>query len=207
MCFSSSRPPPQDNSAAIARQEAREREGKIREGQGRIDSAFGIFDPSYYDQFRQSYTDYYNPQVDKQFGDAKQKLTYNLARSGTLDATAGQKQFGDLIDSYATQREQVASKANEATNALRGQVESNKSDLYAQNTASADPSLAAIRAAGRAGSLQSPMSYSPLGDLFSGLVNSGASYLAGREKGIPSGYRNLLSPGGGVSSGGVRVVS
>lgn len=205
MCLSSS--PPQDNSAAVARQEAQEREGKIREGQSRIDSAFGIFDPAYYDKFRQTFLDYYNPQVDKQFGDAKEKLTYDMARRGVRDSTPGQNKFGDLIESYGTQREQVAGKAGEAANDLRSKVESNKSDLYAQNTASADPNLSAISAVGRAGSLQSPMSYSPLGDLFAGIVNSGASYLAGRDKGIPSGYRNLLSPGGGVSSGGVRVVN
>jgi curved DNA-binding protein CbpA len=196
--------PPQDNSAAIARQQAAERESKIRTGQGEIDKAFSIFDPAYYDTFSKTYTDYYNPQVDKQFGDARQGLKYNLARKGMQDSTPGQNAFGDLIDSYGQKREQVAANAKDATNALRTDVETNKGDLYSQNTASADPSLSAASAVSRAGSLQSTPSFSPLGDLFGGLVNTGTAYYQGTQRGLPAGYRDLFP---GSSSGSVRVTN
>lgn len=206
MCLGSSAPP-QDNSAQIARQQATEREAKVREGQGKVDQAFSVFDPAYYDKFRQTYTDYYNPQVDKQFGEAKQGLQYNLARGGQTNSSAGQKKFGDLIDSYGQKREQVAAQGLDASNKLKGDVESQKSDLYAQNTASADPSLSAISAVSRAGSLQTPPAYSPLGDLFGGLVNAGSTYLYGQQRGLPNNYRGTFQPGSGsVGGGGVRVV-
>lgn len=192
---------PHDNSAEIARQQEEERQAKINAGKTKIDEAFNVFDPAYYDKFQKAYTDNYNPQVDKQFTDARQGVRYNLARKGTLDATAGQKAFGDLVDSYDEKRRQVASNALEATNKIRTAVEQNKSDLYNQNTASADPNLSAISAVGRAGSLSSPQAYSPLGDLFSGLVNSTGSYLAGRNQALPVGYARLLSPGGTVPTG------
>lgn len=209
MCWSSD--PPRDNSAEVARQQAVEREGKITQGRASIDKQFGIFDPQYFQNFQNAYTENYNPQVDKQFNEARQAMKYNLARGGMLDSTAGQKSFGDLVTSYNDARRDVASQAVDATNKLRSDIDSAKGDLYAQNSASADPSLSSIQAVSRAGSLQSPASYSPLGDLFSGAANAGASYLQGRQARWPSEDRGQLAPGamlprGYRSSGSGRVV-
>jgi hypothetical protein len=208
MCFGS-QDTPRDNSGDIARQQATERQAAIETGQGQIDKSFGIFDPAYYDKYKQTYQDYYNPQVDQQFGEAKQKLKYGLARSGTTDSTGGQKQFGDLVDKYGAQRENIAAGALDASNKLRTSVEGAKGDLYAQNTASADPALSAISATSRANSLSTPAAYSPLGDIFSGAVNTGTSYYKGTQQGLPSGYASLFTPGSGSVSGSnsVRVVS
>lgn len=204
MCLGGSQP--KDNSAEIARQQEQERQTRINTGKESIDQAFSVFDPAYYDKFKADYTDVYNPQVDDQFGDARQKLKYNLNRAGTQDSTPGQKAFSDLTEGYGDQRRAVESKALEATNNVKSQVEGNKSDLYAQNTASADPSLAAISAVGRAGSLQTPPSFSPLADLFSGLTNAGAAYMSGSNRGLPSGYRSALGAGMPSSSGSGYVV-
>lgn len=206
MCFNQSAP--QDNSAAIARQQAEEREAAINQGKQSIDSAFGVFDPQYFQKYQQSYVDNYNPQVDKQFTEAKQGVKYNLARKGTTDSTIGQKTFGDLVSGYNDARRDVASNAADATNKLRADVEGQKSQLYAQNSASADPSLSAIQAVSSAGSLATPASYSPLGDLFAGLVNTSAAYRAGQNQGLPAAYRGILTtPGSTLPSGGSgRVV-
>lgn len=204
MCFPSS--PPQDNSAAIARQQAEEREGKITEGKAAIDKAFNVFDPAYYDKYTKAFTDNYNPEVDRQFGVAKQDVLYDTARKGMTDSTAGQKQFADLTREYGTQRQQVASQAIDATNKLRSDVESSKNTLYSQNSASADPSLSSIQALSSAGALGQPAQYSPLGNLFAGFVNSGANYIAGNNNKIPSRYQSLFAPGaslGGSGSGKV----
>ena len=197
---------PHDNSAAVARQQADEREAKIREGKGSIDSAFGVFDPKYYEKYQDAYTANYNPQVDKQFGEARQKMKYSLDRSGTLDSTGGQKQFGHLVDVYGDTRREVASNAVDATNKLRSGVEDQKSTLYAQNSASADPALSAIQAVSRSGSLQTPAPYSPLGDLFGGLVNGAGSYIAGRNQGLPSGYASRFAVGSSLPRSGSGTV-
>lgn len=206
MCFSQS--PPQDNSAAIARQQADEREAKITQGKQSIDSAFGVFDPQYYQKYQDAYVDNYNPQVDKQFKDARLGLKYNLARAGTTDSTGGQKTFGDLVTGYDDARRDVASQAVDATNKLKSQVEDQKTDLYNQNSASADPSLSAIQAVSRAGAMATPASYSPIGDLFSGLVNSAGAYYAGRNQALPAGYAARFAPGATLPGGGSgRVVN
>jgi hypothetical protein len=196
--------PPRDNSAEVARQQEQERQDRINAGKAKIDQSFSIFTPDYFDQFKTDYLNNYNPQVDEQFEDARKGLRYNLARAGTQDSTAGQKAFGDLTEDYGDRRREIASKALEATNNIRSQVEQNKSELYSQNVAAADPSLAAITAAGRAGSLQSPPSFSPLADLFAGATNAGAAYYYGQQKGLPEAYRNSFKSG--LPSGSGYVV-
>lgn len=200
MCLSPSLP--QDNSARIARQQEQQREARIDKGKNRIDAAFKGFTPDYYKGVQNDYEGYYNPQVDKQFSNTRQDLRYNLARGGIQDSSAANTAFGKLVDSYNDQRRAVADRALEASNNIRSQVEGEKNQLYSQNTASADPSLAAISAAGAAGSLQSPPAFSPLADLFSGAANAGAAYLYGNNKSLPSGYGNAFRTGlPGNSSG------
>ena len=206
MCFPQK--PPQDNSAIIARQQADEREAKINQGKQSIDSAFGVFDPQFYQKYQDSYTANYNPQVDKQFNAARLGLKYNLARAGTLDSTGGQKTFGDLVTGYDDARRDVASQAVDATNKLRSSVEDQKTDLYSHDSASADPSLSAIQAVSRAGSLATPAAYSPIGDLFSGLVNGAGAYYAGKNQALPAGYAQKFAPGATLPGGGSgRVVN
>ncbi|TWA89584.1 hypothetical protein [Bradyrhizobium stylosanthis] len=207
MCLSGGSPP-KDNSAEIARQQAQDRENKVNQGKASIDSAFSVFDPAYYDKYKQTYLDNYNPEVDRQFGVAKQQTQYNLARAGTTDATIGQKQFGDLVRNYGQQKQNIASQAIDATNKLRTDVENQKTALYGQNSASADPSLASISALSNANSLSQPAQLSPLGSVFAGLTNGIAYGVAGANNKLPAGYANAFAPGatlpGGNGSG--RVV-
>lgn len=206
MCLNLGGSQPVDNSAEIARQKEQERQSRIASGQGAIDNAFSIFDPAYFDQFTKSYTDYYNPQADEQFGKARQNLRYDFARKGTLNSTPAQSKFGDLLNSYSDARDQIAANAASATDGLRGQVSQNKSSLYNQNAAAADPSAAAVGAAGSVGSLTTAPNFSPLADLFGGLINSGASYAAGRQNRLPAGYDQYFQPGASGRGTG-RVIS
>lgn len=191
MCLS--QPQPVDNSAAIARQQETARQAQVTSGQGAIDSAFSAFNPAYYDQYTKAYTDNYNPQVDDQFAKAKQGLQYDFARRGTLNSTGAQTGFGDLIKSYGDARDQVASNALGATNTLQSQVSANKTNLYNMNASAADPTAAAANAAGSVGSLMTPATYSPLADLFGGLVNGYSSYASGQNAALPAGYQKLFA--------------
>jgi hypothetical protein len=199
MCFGGD--PPVDNSAAIARQQAQDREGKINDGKASIDKAFSVFDPGYFDKYTKTFTDNYNPELDRQFGVAKQGLQYDLSRSGMTDSTGGQKQFADLTRELGTQKQALSSQAIDATNKLRSDVDAQKSTLYAQNSASADPSLASITALSSANSLGRPAQYSPLGNVFAGLINGTSNYIAGSNNKLPAGYGSLFSAGSTVPSG------
>jgi hypothetical protein len=195
--------PPVDHSAEIARQEEQARQANILTGQGKIDTAFSAFDPAFFQKYQNDYLGYYNPQIDKQFGTTKRDLRYDLARKGTLNSTPGQTRFADLIDQLGQRRDELASNANAATAGLRSNVEQNKHTLYNQNTVSADPTLAAQGAAGSVGALMTPPVYSPLADLFAGVINSYGAYQAGAGNQIPMQYWQQIQPGyyGGTSSG------
>lgn len=199
---------PQDNSAQLAQQQADQRQSQITQGQGSIDSAFSKFDDGYFKQYGDAYTANYDPQVDQQYGIAKQKDNYDAARKGVLDSTPAIHQADLLNTSYGDQRQQVASDALAAVNNQKNAINSQKSQLYALNTSSADPTQAASQANASAGTFSSQPQYSALGDLFGGLVNTGTAVLAGRGQVNP-----YLTPGGSPTSalpsgsGSARIVS
>jgi hypothetical protein len=204
---------PKDNSAQIALQQQQQREAAIKQGQGVIDKDFAGFNPDFYNKYTSAYENNYNPQVDEQYGLARQKETYNLARNGTLDSTPGMTANDQLVEGYQNQRRAIASNALQATNTLKGNVANQKSQLYALNASAADPTLAGEQAVAEAGALQTTPSYSPLGDLFGSLVNSTNSFLTGKYNAMqPYGYGYGgspygFSPGGSLpSSNGAGAV-
>lgn len=164
-----------DNSAEIARKQEEERQAAILEGKGRIDTAFSRFTPEYYGGIKQSYLDYYNPQLEKQYKDALENLTYSLARSGNALSSTSSEQKGDLFGAYEDKRREITDRAAQAAANARAQVESQKSNLYGLNSSSADPALAASRASAAAVDLEAPQTYSPLGDVFASFINTAAN--------------------------------
>lgn len=184
MCFGGGGAP-HDDSAEIARADEAARQQKILAGQTSIDEAFKPFDDSYFGGVSKSYTDYYNPQIDEQFNKALQKKTLDLANSGNLSSSSGATQIADLRREYDRQRTSLADQGLQAANDLRGKVESNKSELYQSNRSAADPASAASQAAARAGNLQAPLTFSPLGDVFSSILSKSGQALGLEAAGYP----------------------
>lgn len=158
--------PKKDNSAEIARQEEAARQARIRQGQQGIDQAFAGFDEPFYQKYQDQYSGYYAPQLDDQYGDAVKRLTLQLAQTGNLTGSAGADQLARLKSQYDDQKVGLANQAIQATNTLRGNIDSRKSQLYADNRAAADPSSAASAAASAAQYLQPTAPTSPLADVF-----------------------------------------
>jgi hypothetical protein len=201
-------PAPRDNSARVARNQERARRRRINVGEGAITRTFDrTFNPAYFSDFRNDYLGYYNPQVDEQFGDARQALRYDAARKGTLNSTAGQTRFSDLVGDYSRARQDVAANALAATNTQRANVNQNRNQLLAQNTAAANPNLAARSAVGSVGALTAAPTYSPLADIFASALNSIASYQSGANNRLPAGYDQFFAPGYYSNRSSGRVVS
>jgi hypothetical protein len=159
--------PSRDNSAEIARREEAARQARIATGQESIDSAFSNFNDDFFSGYQNDYTNYYNPQLDDQFADANKKLTLRLAQSGNLTGSVGATQLADLQKYYDQQKLAITGNATSAVNDLRGSIDNRKSQLYADNRASADPGNAATAAASAAESLQPAPLSSPLANVFS----------------------------------------
>lgn len=163
--------PPRDNSAQIARQAEEARQARIAQGKMGIDEQFSGFNDDFYNQYQTDYTNYYNPQVDDQYGDAVKKLTLQLAQTGNLTGSVGANQLGDLQKFYDTQKMGIVDRGTNARRELMGNIDAKKSQLYSDNRSSADPGAATSAATAAAQYLQPGAQTSPLANVFSDFFN------------------------------------
>lgn len=189
MCY----PSQHDNSAAEqARRAEQQRQAAINAGTAKVNDVFSKFDDDYYAGIERASNDYYLPQVEDQYEDARKKLVLQLGRTGRIDGSSGARELGELDERYQTQRADIANRGVTAANEYRGKVEQNRSDVLSQLYASADPSAAATTAAARAESLTAPPAFSALGNLFGDLVRQGGTALAVEKNRLGPGYKTGL---------------
>lgn len=204
MCMSSS--PPKDNSAEIARQEEEARQSRIKVGQQKIDESFTGFNDDFYNKYQNDYTNYYAPQLEDQYADAVKRLTLQLAQTGNLTGSTGVNQLADLKKYYDTQNMSVTNQALDATNKLRGTIDTKKSQLYQDNRASADPGNAASAAASAARALQPTLPSSPLANVFSDFFsNIGNMAALQNARSLTGQSGGVTTFGGGSNTGSVYV--
>ncbi|MBL4766285.1 MAG: hypothetical protein JKY94_00930 [Rhodobacteraceae bacterium] len=171
-----------DGGAAEA-QRAREaaRQQNIDTGAANITSAFSAFDDDFFSNREKSFLDFALPQLDDQFGDAKNELILSLARNGRLQSSARGSKVADLEKKYNLQRQAILDEALGFANNARSDISTRKANLFSQNTAIADPSQIGSLAASAAGALSSSPSFTPLGTLFQN-VTAGLSTQADLER-------------------------
>jgi hypothetical protein len=128
---------------ARAREEARQQ--RITAGRGQIDKAFTqISDPNdtFYKRYGQAISDYYQPQLQKQYSDANKELTYRLADAGTLRSSAASEATADLSQQNDLNVANMNSKIDSAKADLRNRVASEKNTAINQLYATEDPEMA-----------------------------------------------------------------
>jgi len=160
------------------------------QGQGfNVDSQYdtgqrsGGFGDDFYNKYKQGILDYYTPQVADQYGDAKDELTYRLARAGTLRSSVAADETADLSKQNDLNMANVLNKADQGAADLRSNVASERAKVESQLLASEDPNAAASQAlaAVKNISLDQP-EMSPLGMIFNvgtiGAANALKGYTA-----------------------------
>lgn len=192
--------------AAQAQQDEADRQARIQQGRSAIDQAFGQFDDGYFTKFRNAYGDYYNPQIDKQYERAQDKLKAQLAGQGILESGVGNQAFADLAGTYSDNKASISKQADAAVNGLRGNINNAKTSLYTADAAAGDPGQIASQATATATALAQPQAYSPLADLFAGALNSYGAYrqsqaIQGNTGGGGSFTPDFLRSQGGNSGG------
>jgi hypothetical protein len=142
----------------------------------------GGFDDAFYNKYKQAVLDYYMPQVDKQYKDAKDELTYRLARSGNIRSSAANTATADLSTQNDLNQAGVRNQADTAAGDLRTQVASERAKATSQLYATEDPEVAANQALSAVSdiSLQQP-DLSPLTALFNVATVGGANVLKGYQ--------------------------
>lgn len=193
---------------ARADEEARQR--RIDEGRGFIDKQFDLFNknPTFFDRYRQGITDYYKPQIQSQYGDAKKNLTFQLADAGTLRSSAAADATADLAKQNDNALLSMNSKADSALGDLRNQIQSNKDMAVNQLMSTEDPSMAMNTALNAVqGVTTSKPDLSPLGALFGQAAIGGANALKSWQQGGGGGMggfggnESTISGGGGWGKG------
>lgn len=168
--------------AKMARVDEQQRQAKIREGTTKVNSIFdGQFNDDYYNKQRDSYINYANPQLEKQYGDAQKELTFALTRGGNLDSSARADKEAELQQQYDLNKQKVADDALAYGTKAKTSVEDARGNLISMLNATGDAEGAANSAISRASALSQPAAYSPLTQLFADFT-SGLGTQAALEK-------------------------
>lgn len=144
------------------------RQANLAAGQSAINNAFAGYGNKYFDGLKKNYTDFYNPQLETQFGNAKESALFNEARAGIVNSSAAAKTNADLEQQHGVQSQSILSGAESYANNARQQIAAEKAQLQGALVASggnyvdtgalaniAPPSLPAL---------------TPLSDLFSAVA-------------------------------------
>ncbi len=134
-----------------------------------------------WEQQQKAYMDYAKPQLEQQFGDAQEQLTYALSRQGQTRGSLSGDRRADLSRDYDLRRQEVADKGRGVANQARSDIASQKQSLMQMLTASADPGATATAARSAVSSLQNTPEFSPLGPLFQNATAGLAQGMQGRQ--------------------------
>jgi len=155
-----------DKAAKEARKREEERQARIRAGMEKINKTFEQFDDSFFGGRRKAYLDFAMPQLDEQYGKAKEALTFSLARGPGLASSAAADKAADLRREFDRNRQSILDEGLNVENAARTDLENQRSDLVNQLNVTADPEAAAGAALARGQLMASQPTFSPLGNLF-----------------------------------------
>jgi len=155
--------------AQEARDKENERQSRLNQGKGAIDTIFGTenFGDDFYENYRKAGLDYTMPQLQSQYADAKRTSEADLARAGLLRSGAAGFVQNKLTEQQGVNEAGLRAKADTDTAELRKSIAAQQQQAYNQLYATEDPTVAANTAATSASNaqLQQPNPGS-LGDMF-----------------------------------------
>lgn len=164
----------------------------------------GGFQPEFYDKYRQAQLDYYLPQENEQYENARSNLAYQLARAGTLNSSVAGMDIAKLAKQDQINQAQIASQADTATGQLRSTIQQDQETALNQLYSTEDPSVAASTAENMVANAQltKPL-LNPLGALFTPISIGVGTALTG----YTNPYAYLANPAGGGGSTSVATSS
>jgi hypothetical protein len=162
----------------------------------------GGINDAFFDRYKQGILDYYTPQVAEKYGDAKDELTYRLARAGTLRSSMAATETADLAKQNDLNMGKIRSQADTAAADLRSRVASERQKAESQLYATENPDVAANQATAAINNITAAQpDTTPLGDIFQLAAVGGANFLKGAAN-----ARGLASVPGYTGRGATRVV-
>lgn len=175
------------------------RQARIREGTTKIADMFGSqFNDDFYNQRRDSFTNYALPQLEDQTKSAQKELTFALDRRGALDSSSRASLGTELEKKRALLETEIKDKGTDYANSARANVEGARSDLTNTLNATGDAEGAVQSAQARAAVLSATPGYSPLASLF-GDFTSALGKQAAAERAFS--YSGGLTPKPAITTG------
>lgn len=176
-----------------------QRKAAIASGRAAVDTSLGAFDDNYFSNIAKTVQDYYSPQIDKQFGDANEQLTYDIARKGQLKSQSAIERKAELQGKYDLERANIGTKAANAAQQARDSVQSTKNVLYGLAENSADPAAVNTQLGSETARLRAYQpDLTPLGQVFSDYVtpaiNSVGLGLSAEANGYKGFNTGIFSP-------------
>ena len=170
------------SEAEAARQREAARQQQITQGMSKINSTFSGFGDQFFNGRKAAVLDYYQPQLDDQFKKARDALTFAYARAGTLNSSMSGQRSADLTKQYDLQKAGLVSNAESDAANLRNAVANQKGTLISQLNATGDANQVSNDALAATQQIYATRpTYSPLGDIFSGITAGVGNYLGANQ--------------------------
>lgn len=185
--------------AELARMEEQKRQARIDAGMSGIDSAFSSFNDDFFNNRAAAYGNFAMPQLQDQFGDARENLTYALARQGILDSSSSADRFTDLDKTYDFAIQDINNQGIDYANQARSSVEDARSGVVNQLFATEDPDAALTAAANQSAALTAKPAFNNIANYFQNITAGLASAFGGPQTGY-GGLVSNITPGGSLSN-------
>jgi hypothetical protein len=154
------------NEAIRAQQEEAARQARIKQGTAAIDSTFGSFGDSFFNNFARDVERAQLPQVNQDYARTQSDLSFNLAGRGLLNSSVRDQREASLAEELTKTKRNIADAGLSQANKLRMDVEDARGRSYNQLLQSADPGQATATATREASSLSKPSPIGPVGSFF-----------------------------------------
>lgn len=108
------------------------RSQRIDQVTGDINNAYAGFDDNYFNNFAKDFTNYYKPQLNEQYGDARKKIAYNFDNKGGLNSSAAIEAFGKLDEERGRQENKLANDAIDNSTSFRSSIDESRRTLLGE---------------------------------------------------------------------------
>jgi hypothetical protein len=166
MCLGGNNSAANDASNLAAQQQA-----GVAQGTQAVNQAFSGFTPQFYQGRTQAYINAAEPQLQNQYQNTLQNLTYRLGNQGLTNSSAG-NYLGNQLNQYTNQQQQnIGNQAYAATQGLEQQVANSQNQILGQLSASYNPTIASQQALNAAANFATPSPAPAIGNLFQDWTN------------------------------------
>lgn len=182
------------------REETARREAAVAQGRQAIGSQFSKFGNDYYDSIKQSYLNYYTPQLKDKFKQAEESTVFDLARRGVGSSRYADDRMGQLQKALTLQTGQITNQADDAASKAKADVLSSRDDLLRYNESAADAGAVSERVGGITDRLASAApQLTPLSQVFFDFITPVAGVASRGISAERAGYKGF---GTGLFGGG-----